>query len=444
MTLTALEAQARRYARIDTTAASNDQMHTLVQSAVDKFARDVNGFPMDVHLPISAEFDTETYFAIHVTIVENGSQTVDADVPITSTQREDASGSTVASDLQTALRAMTGAAGTETVTWTKFYFTIDFKQGNTASGDSIELSAPDGVQYASALELLGLSSGTTTGSTTVTGGFPEDCTRYVTMPTDAIKIERVEWDGWELSQVGLEHVQSSESTGDPTHYAVRGRRIYLVPSPDRDDKLDVWFRGKPSNIDFKGYQELNIEDLTYETATGLSASTAYAFQVAVDGGFSSEYTITTGTDTSYNAVIALMNVQTDGISTAVITENGKFRMKSDTSGAGSTVDLGAGVGQTDLFGALTGFSSFETAKSADISVPVEVPLDYEEALIWLTAMYLCREAFDNEQANICRAEYSDIMRKYRVDYANMNTVIEDNHYRTYPRIPKVGSRVGFS
>ena len=332
MTLAALASQARRYARIDTAAADSDQLDALIQDAVDKFSRDVGGFPMDVNLAISAAFDTETHFAFHVEIVEGGSETVDADVAITSTAREDADGDQVASDLQTALRAMTGATGSETVAWTDFYFTIDFDQGNTSSGDYIKLSAPSGVTYANALEILGLSAGTTTGSTSVTGGFPEDCTKYVTLPSPAVSVQRVEWDYHELDQVGYEYVQSSESTGDPTHYAIRGRRLYLVPSPDRQDRLEVWYRGLPTAIDF----------------------------------------------------------------------------------------------------------------DSDSDVPSEVPEQYQEALTWLVAMYLCREAFDNEQGNTCRAEYNEIMRRYRMDYANLNTAIEDNYYSSYPRIPKIGSRVGFT
>lgn len=329
MTLAALAAQARRYARIDTTAADSDQVNLLIQDAVDKFARDVNGFPMDVNIAIAAAFDTETHFAFHVTIVENGSETVDTDVAITTTAREDATGTTVASDLQATIRAMTGATGTETVTWTSFYFTIDFKQGNTATGDYIQISGPSAVTYANALEILGIAAGTTTGSTSVTGGFPEGCTKYVTLPTAAVNVERVEWDYYELTQVGLEYVQSSEAQGDPTCYAIRGRRLYLVPSPDQQERLEVWYRGLPDAITF----------------------------------------------------------------------------------------------------------------GVDTNVPSEIPDQYQEALVWLVAMYLCREAFDNEQGNICRAEYNEIMRRYRQDYSNLNVKMEDNYYRAYWRFPKVGSRI---
>lgn len=332
MTLAALRSQARRYARVDTTAADDDQVNLLIQDSVDKFARDVGGFPEDVNLAIAAAFDTETTFAFHVTIVENGSETVDQDVTITSTAREGATGTTVASDLQTQLRAMTGAVGTETVTWTNFYFTVDFKQGNTATGDSIVLSAPTTKTYVDALEILGLGAGTTTGSTSITGDFPTDCTKYVTLPSDAVSVERVEWDYNELIQTSLEYVQSSEAQGDPTHYAVRGRRIYLVPSPDEQDRFEVWYRGLPTAIDF----------------------------------------------------------------------------------------------------------------DVDTDVPSEIPEQYQEAVVWLTATYLAYEQFDYEIGDRCERRYLDIMRRYRQDYANYTTTIEDNAFRKWPRVPSVLARRGLN
>lgn len=330
MTLAALRTQARRYARIDATAADNDQVNLLIQDAVDKFARDVGGFPMDVNLVVAAAFDTETNFAFHVTIVENGVETVDTDVVITATAREDVDGDTVASDLQTAIRAMTGGLATETVVWTEFYFTIDWKQGNTATGDSITISAPDGDTYVDATEILGIATGVTTGATSIAGGFPQDCTQYISLPSDAIHVSRVEWDYHELSQVGYEFIQSPEAQGDPSVYAVRGRRIYFSPSPDHQERLEAWYKGTPAAIDFA-------------TAT---------------------------------------------------------------------------------------------------NVPTEIPEMYQEALSFLVAYYLLVEAFDDERSRMRYAQYSEIMRRYRVDYANNNTSIEDNLFRRFPRQPKISARQG--
>lgn len=448
MTLAELRTQAREFARADTTATSDVRLNEYIQNAVDRFSRDVNGFPMDVNLQIAAAFDTETHFAFHVTITEvpfpggDPVAIIDQDVVITATAREDATGTTVASDLQTALRAMTGAVGTETVTWANFYFTIDFKQGPSSEG-SIIISAPDANTYTNALTILGLQAGTTTDSNSVTGGFPQGCTKYVKLPSDAIAIDRVEWDYDELVMTGLEWVQSSEDQGDPTHFAIRGRRLYLTPSPDRQDRLEVWYRGQPTQIVFSGYQELDITGLSPEDPTGLSPSTQYSFNVSNDGGPSLEYDITTASDTSYNAVILLMNTEVNNKATFSITTDGKFRCTSDNVGQGSSISLAAGDTAPDLFAALTGWNEFETANASDINLPTEVPSDYEEALVWLTALYLARASWDTEAANICMAEYRDIMRRYRMHYANLNTTIEENFHRGYPRVGNVIPRQGF-
>jgi hypothetical protein len=440
MTLAALRSQARRYARVDTTAADDDQVNLLIQDSVDKFARDVGGFPEDVNLAIAAAFDTETNFAFHVKIVSNGIEVVDTDVPITATAREDATGTTVASDLQTALRAMTGAAGTETATWTDFYFTVDLKQGQLVSGDYVSISEPSADTYVDATEILNLS-GTKTDSTVITGGFPPDCTQYVTLPSDAVSVERVEWDYNELIQTSLEYVQSSEAQGDPTHYAVRGRRIYLVPSPDEQDRFEVWYRGLPTSLVLSGYQECGLSGISDEKSTGLSATTDYYFKVTINGE-QTEYSITTASDLTYSAVIALMNAEITGASFSIV--GGDLRCTSDAVTGVSTIALAAGTTGTDLFDTLTGFSAFETAVAGDTDVPSEIPEQYQEAVVWLTATYLAYEQFDYEIGDRCERRYLDIMRRYRQDYANYTTTIEDNAFRKWPRVPSVLARRGLN
>lgn len=228
---------------------TDGHVNTLIQDAVTQFANDVGGFHEEAYAEISASFDTRDYFAIHVELVENGSEVTDEDVVITSTDRNNTTGDTVASDLQTAIRAMTGAAGTETVTWSSFKFTINWQQGNTATGDYIKVSAPTTATYADARELIGIS-GTYTGSTTTVGGFPEDCTAEYTIPTDAHVIERVEWDQTELLPISKEAAMSPQGVGTPTHYHVRGRTLHFIPSPSTQGICKVWYRGQPTDIDF--------------------------------------------------------------------------------------------------------------------------------------------------------------------------------------------------
>lgn len=264
MTIADARAQARRYARIDggwstgSGVADDDHVDDLIQDAVNQFARDVGGFSLEVYPEISAAFDTRDYFAIHVEIVENGSQTVDTDVVITGTDRSGATGSQVATDLQAAIRAMTGATGTETVAWSNFYFTIDWKQGNTASGDYIKVSAPTTTTYADATELLGYS-GTFTGATSHDGTFPEGCTVEYSLPSDWITMQRVEWDGYEVWELPREYAMHQEASGDPEFYHIRGRTMHFIPSPATQGLCKVWYRGFPTAIDFDTDTDLPTE-----------------------------------------------------------------------------------------------------------------------------------------------------------------------------------------
>lgn len=264
MTIAEARAQARRYARIDggwTTGsgvADDDHVNELIQQAVSQFSRDVGGFSMEVYPEISAAFDTRDFFAIHVKIVENGSTVTDEDVVITGTDRNGVTGTQVATDLQAAIRAMTGATGTETVSWSPFAFTIDWQQGNTAAGDYIEVSAPQTVTYADATELLGYA-GTFTGATSHEGSFPEGCTVELTLPSDWITMQRVEWDGYEVWELPREHAMHQEASGDPEFYHIRGRVLHFIPSPHTQGICKVWYRGFPADIDFSTATDLPSE-----------------------------------------------------------------------------------------------------------------------------------------------------------------------------------------
>lgn len=435
MTLERVREQARRFARITSSSASDTQVNNLINDAVGQFAIDVGGFPKEERLAISAKFTTETYYAIHVKIVDSGATVMDTDIAITATAREDATGTTVASDLQTALRAATGAVGTETVTWTNFYFTIDYKQGNTASGDYIEVSGPTTVTYADALELLGIG-GTTTGSTSVQGSFPQDCTITATLSSNLLSMNRVLWDNWQLFELPGEYAMAPRSSGTPRWYYVRGKDIYLIPSPSSQNICRVWYKAKPADIVFSGYQGCGLSGLSNKSATGLTASTQYYFKVAIDGGAVTEYDITTVTDVTYSAIITLMNAAVSGATFAIV--DGDLRCTSDQVTGNTSIALSAGTTGTDLFGTLTGFSAFATAVAGDTDLPSEMEEAYQRAIPHLTAYYLLMEQFDMDRpAQTNYAEYMKIKNQYTVDYSNRQTRVDDISPNKFYQIPKV-------
>lgn len=108
-----------------------------------------------------------------------------------------------------------------------------------------------------------------------------------------------------------------------------------------------------------GYQECGLTEKTDGTETGLTSVTQYYFKVNIDGGGLTEYSITTAGVTTFSAVIALMNSAISGATFGI--ENGDLRCTSNSTGASSSIALAVGTTGTDLFGALTGYSSFDTA-----------------------------------------------------------------------------------
>jgi len=109
-----------------------------------------------------------------------------------------------------------------------------------------------------------------------------------------------------------------------------------------------------------GYQECGLSGKDATLESGLAQSTAYYFKVTVDAGSIVEYIITTSTDTTFEAIISLMNIQTQGASWSIT--GGDLRCVSALVGEGSAVALSnSGLTGTSLFSTLTGFSAFDTA-----------------------------------------------------------------------------------
>jgi len=108
----------------------------------------------------------------------------------------------------------------------------------------------------------------------------------------------------------------------------------------------------------KGYQECGLSGKAAATETGLSAGAHYLF-VAINGGTSTEYSITAAGDTTFGGIITLLNAAISGVTFALV--NGDLRCTSDSTAAGSAVAMAAGTTGTDFLATLTGFSALETA-----------------------------------------------------------------------------------
>jgi len=415
--------QARRYARVSSTQSSDAQLNMLMQDALDEMATDVGGFPTESYLSIAAKFDTKTNYAIRITTTGGGDAMAATDVLITGTDRTGATGDTVALDFQTTLRVAIG--NLIEVTWSNFYFTVD-----TLDATSITFEAPTTTTYVDARDLLGLTGTPTLTDYSFDGNFPEDCTMETTLPTDAIKVERVEWDQNVLGALPRGYFMSPETSGDPRYYNLRGRELRLLPSPTRQELLHIEYKGSPTAINFQGYQECGLSDKAETSATGLDTTTQYYYKININGAGVTEYDITTAASATFSAVIALLNAENTGATWALV--GGDLRLTSDAVAGASTIAVTAGTTGTDL---LTTMSiTMETAVAGDTSLPTEIPGIYQQYVPRLVASKLLDETHE-KMANYNYGKYLQGVNKYKADYAARDTQIMVG--RSIYRLPKV-------
>ena len=422
MTLAKIRERARFWSRVNSTWTSGDgimnngHLNDLIQEAIDEFAIDVHGFALEEYLAIEAKFTTRTHMGINIVSTDSsGTELMNADVAITATDRDEASGTTIAADLQIQIRAATGATGTETVVWAAFAFTIDLKQGAT-----FEMNAPDGVTLSDSRERLGLEGFTSSG-TILTSVFPQDCTLHATLPTDQLVMEYAECDGHEIEEISREWVMSPEANGTTVRgYHIRGREIYLSPSPSRQTELHVWYKGNPTELNFAGYQEAGLSDISDESNTGIAAQ-GWKYKVAINGADADEFDIiTTATDT-YAALIILMNAQNTGATWSLV--GGDLRCTSDAVDGVSTIAVTAGS-SVDLLAALS--ITMETAVAGDTALPAAIPEAYHLAIPRLIASKLREELNDTKGSALHYSHYFNSMQKYLNHRNNMGTEPDEN------------------
>ena len=418
MTVTDIRTKARRLARVSSSGASDSIVNSYIEDAYRQFCLDVGGLKKDAYPEIKARFDTRTHQALRVTVSGGSHDLVATDIPITANDRNDVPGGLVASDLQAKIIA--AGASDVTVTWTNFYFTV-----KDTGGATVTIASPsDDEDYDDATDYLGLED----SGTTITGDYPQDCTVFIDLPEDSLRVESVEWDDNKLFPAPANLFMSPESTGDPYYYSVRGTSLILYPSPKVQKRLHIWYRAAPF-LALKGYQECGFTDITDTTLTGLTASTQYYFKTTIDSGTISELNITTkASDLTYATVIAQMN-------TAVIADDndcefeivdGDLRCTSKTDrsvSANSSVYLSAGTTGTDLFAALkdadgTSWSAFETAVPGTEYLDKEFQDEYHRALVYLVAYYLLEERFDTEEAMKNFSMYNRLKNQFKTQRAN--------------------------
>lgn len=240
MTFSEIETRARRLSRMSTSGASQTTVFEHINDAVVEFGRDAQGLPYEEYVTLAASFDLETTQAFNITIVGSTNNDIDSDIVVTSASASNQTGTAVATMLQSQIRTAIGAGADLTVAWTNYYFTVD-----GIDSTSIAITSPDDtVNYEDYSEAL--FGGDGSGTTSITGDFPKDCTVEAGLHADSLRVNKVLWNDRLLCQITRDYVINPKVTGTPAYYNIRGNKIRLVPVPVEQQRFYIEYKGVPS------------------------------------------------------------------------------------------------------------------------------------------------------------------------------------------------------
>ena len=415
MTLKQALDKSRRIARVDSTGKTDTELMDCVNESVKAFVKRVQDVAKSAYLEIDPVFNTSAFMALNVEIIGGANAMAATDVTAV-IARENATGPALAGYLQDRLNAVI-VGGSTTIVWddTNWRFVLTIP-----GATQVTIADPVDKNWMSACCMLG-ASGTATGTTETIfyGSVPEDCTKKVDLPTDFLAIlGNPEWDGDPIYPAPKSLFCSPEIFGEPTRYYIQQKTMLLSPSPNRQGSLRICYRYFPTEFDtVKGYQECGLTGLTYTTAIGISGQ--HSVDVSIDGAADVETVITIPSGAQWNAVLKLLNADTDGATWSL--EDGDLRCTSDTEAEDSSIGLSAGSTGTDFLTAIS--ATVETAVGPEYTTDVPIEDDYCMAVVYHVASQLLEESFESDLSMQALGQWSRLCQEYVVNRENQNTYI---------------------
>ena len=269
MTKTEIIEEARRLSRVTVSGVITDDVELYVDNAFEQFSRDVHGIEAKDYLSLDAYFMPRVTQGFKLTIV-GGVNAIDEDIQVGTSTSEYMTGTLMAANLETAIQAAIGAGADLTVAWTDFYFTL-----TTTDATSMAIASPSSstAYYDATTDLFG---GGLTGTTSLTGGFPQWCTFEADLSGEAISVHRVQWGTISLIESETpEDFMNPMGTGDPTTYMIFNQKIRLSPVPTTMDRFYIEYKkyidvsGDAVSVDQTDIPESFQKAICYYTASEL-------------------------------------------------------------------------------------------------------------------------------------------------------------------------------
>lgn len=246
--ITYSERRARVSSNVTTIATANDVTIQFINEGVREFAKVIGGIPKIAYLQLAPKFDVQTNWAIRLTVTGGGNVLTARDFILAATNTSSLTAASYAAYLggQLSGSAMCTLTTSISVSWdtSTWKFTL---YDESAAATYIEIGAPSGIGYADATDLLFNKTGTQTG-TYWTGDIPMDLNLETALPDDCLSVESVEWDGRALTLAPFDLFMAPQSSGDPSWYAIKGKKIRLAPTPVDQELCIVQYKSMPTDL----------------------------------------------------------------------------------------------------------------------------------------------------------------------------------------------------
>jgi len=106
----------------------------------------------------------------------------------------------------------------------------------------MKITAPSRFDLADATALL-VNSTTSSGSSSLTGGFPQGCTTDIALPDDFVSVESLEWDIYPVFPAPYDLFTRPQYSGNrPVMYYVRGTKLRVSPFPTLQKVFHIMYK----------------------------------------------------------------------------------------------------------------------------------------------------------------------------------------------------------
>jgi hypothetical protein len=244
--ITYSERRARVSSNVTTVSAANDVTIQFINEGVREFAKVIGGLPKVAYLQLAPKFDVQTNWAIRLTVTGGANALTVRDFVLAATNTASLSAASYAAYLGAQFAGGASTTLSVSVSWdsTAWKFTL---YDETAAATYIEVGSPSGIGYVDATDLLFNKIGTQTGSYW-TGEIPMDLNLETSLPDDCLSVESVQWDGRALSLAPFDLFMTPQSAGDPSWYAIKGKRIRLAPTPLDQAMCVIQYKSMPTDL----------------------------------------------------------------------------------------------------------------------------------------------------------------------------------------------------